>query len=283
MKKKEISRKVSVVVCSKNEETRIKKCLSAIVKNKPNEIIMLDGGSLDRTVEYAKKFNIKIIVNKNSNLTIDRQIGIDKAKNNYVAMIDCDHIVKKNQIREMVNDLKRQNFAIIQAQIKIKVIDFWTNAEKKSLDLVQNIPGLKKKIIGTAPNIYDKSKLIKIKFSDKITKTIDDTDYFYRLSKKKIRFGISKVKVESQHEKGFANYFRKFIWYGKGDAEFCFKYKLKIFSMTFHLLVRYCLIYSVKSIMSLSFPSLIFFVLQGIIRFYSMVFYLSRFYLKLKH
>ena len=56
MKKKEISRKVSVVVCSKNEETRIKKCLSAIVKNKPNEIIMLDGGSLDRTVEYAKKF-----------------------------------------------------------------------------------------------------------------------------------------------------------------------------------------------------------------------------------
>ena len=50
-------------------------------------------------------------------------------------------------------------------------------------------------------------KIKKIKFDSKITKTIDDTDYFYRLSKKH-RFGIAETKILSYHEKGFFKYFK---------------------------------------------------------------------------
>ena len=35
---------------------------------------------------------------------------------------------------------------------------------------------------------------LKIKFDSKITKTIDDTDYFYRLSKKILDLGLLKQK-----------------------------------------------------------------------------------------
>ncbi len=278
MKKKEISKKLSVVVCSKNEERRIEKCLRSIIDNKPDEIILVDGGSNDNTCQIAKKFKLKIIINKNSNLTKDRQRGLDAAKYNFVAMIDCDHFLKKNQLNHMLQDLQDKDFAILQAQIKIKNLDFWTNAEKKALDLVHNIPGLKKKIIGTAPNIYNKSKLKNIRFNSRITKTIDDTDFFYRLSQNKIRFGISKIKVISYHEPGFTKYFKKFIWYGKGDAEFCFKYKFKIFSMSYHLLVRYMIIYPLKSILNLSFNPVIFFLSQGFIRFLSMIINLFKIY-----
>ena len=155
MKKKELSRKLSVVVCSKNEEKIIEKCLRSIVSNKPDEIIVVDGGSTDDTLKIARKYNTKIFTNKNSNLTNDRQIGLDKAKNNFVAMIDCDHFLKPNQLQKLLNELIKKNYAIIGAQLKIQSIDFWTNLEKKSLDISHNIPGLKK-IIGTAPNIYDK-------------------------------------------------------------------------------------------------------------------------------
>ena len=45
----------------------------------------------DKTIQIAKKFKkLKIIHSKNSNLTRDRQLGIDSSKNNYIVMIDAD-------------------------------------------------------------------------------------------------------------------------------------------------------------------------------------------------
>lgn len=280
MKKKVSIEKLSVVVCSKNEELRINRCLKSILINRPDEIIVVDGGSVDKTINVIRKFKVRLINSKNSNLSRDRQIGLDLAKNNFVAMIDCDHLLKKNQLNRMLTELKKNNFAIIQAQIDIKDLDFWTRAEKNCLDLVQNIPGVKKQMIGTAPNIYDKSKLKKIRFSGKITKTIDDTDYFYNASKKNIKFGVGKEKITSIHEKGFLKYVKKFLWYGKGDAEFCFKHKTRTLSMLYHLCVRYSVIYPLLSILNFKFSSAFFFIIQGLARFLSLVINLFKIYLK---
>ena len=56
--------KVSVVVCTKNEEKRIVSCLKSISKNKVDEIILVDGNSSDNTVKLAKKFIDKVIISK---------------------------------------------------------------------------------------------------------------------------------------------------------------------------------------------------------------------------
>ena len=79
--------KISVVLCSKNEAKRVETCLQSIIKNNPDEIILVDGGSTDQTVEIAKKYVTKIVISQNSNLTKDRQIGLDSCKNNIVARI----------------------------------------------------------------------------------------------------------------------------------------------------------------------------------------------------
>ena len=81
---------LSVVVVVKNEEEHIEDALISIKSSKPmpSEIIVIDGDSNDRTVEIAKKYTSKVFVSKNSNLTDDRQIGINKASNNLIAMID---------------------------------------------------------------------------------------------------------------------------------------------------------------------------------------------------
>ena len=84
--------KVSVVVCAKNEEKRIVSCLKSISKNKVDEIILVDGNSSDNTVKLAKKFIDKVIISKKKSLSADRQIGINAAKNKFIAMIDADHI-----------------------------------------------------------------------------------------------------------------------------------------------------------------------------------------------
>ena len=72
---------------------------------------------------------------------------IRQIKNNFVAMVDCDHFLKPNQLQKLLDELVEKNYAIIQAQLQIKATDFWTNLENKTLEISHNTPGLKKKLL----------------------------------------------------------------------------------------------------------------------------------------
>ncbi len=269
--------KISAVVCAKNEENRIINCLKSLKKNKVDEIILVDGNSNDLTVSLSKKFVNKIIISKKKSLTADRQIGINATKNNLVAMIDADHILYKNSIKKLVNDLYNFKLDMVQSQlISKKKNNFLNIAEQEVWDLTHNIPGVKK-MIGTAPCIYKKKIFKFVKFDDKITKKIDDTDFMYRLFKlKKFRFGIGNTKIIQDHNANLSDYIKKFLWYGHGDGEFVKKNPERFFSILYHQLVRYCLIYPIKAIFKLKLKSIIFFVLIGLLRFIGMLKYLFK-------
>ena len=51
--------------------------------------------------------------------------------------------------------------------------------------------------------------------------------------------------------------------------------------MAFHLLIRYPLIYSLKSLTRFNLLPIIFFIIQGYVRFISMIFNLFKLYLKI--
>lgn len=263
---------VSVVVCTKNEEYRIEDCLKTIVNNDPGEIIVVDGESTDATIAIAKKYANKVIQSHNSNLTRDRQIGIDAAKNEYVAMIDADHRLSKGDLHSLLEDLRKYDFDIVQSQlISFENHNFWNNAEEQSWQLTHNFPG-PKRMIGVAPAIFKKNIFERVQFDDNITSTIDDTDFMYRLSKVSgIRYGIGQTKIRQLHFGSFKTYIRKFKWYGMGDGEFCVKHPNRAISMFFHLLIRYPIIYTLKAIKKGKFKAIPFFVLQGCVRFYGMI------------
>lgn len=262
-----MSEKISVVVCVKNEEARLEECLKRIIKNNPDEIIVVDGNSTDRTAEIARKYTEKVIVTQNSNLTRDRQIGLNAAKNEFIAMIDGDHRLEAGDLEHLLEDLLNYNFAIVQSQLKSYQNNNWLNkGEEQMWDINHNIPG-PKKMIGVAPAMYRKSIFEKIEFDDKITKTIDDTDFIYRLSLlPEIRYGIGKTKIAQFHTADYGDYIRKFKWYGIGDGEFCVKHPNRSPSMWFHLLIRYPFLYPVKAIFRGKFYAASYCALQGVVR-----------------
>lgn len=272
--------KISVVLCVKNESERIDDCITSIISNNPDEIILIDGDSTDNTVEIASKYsNIKIIKTKNSNLTKDRQIGIDNARNDYIAMIDADHRLSENDLDMLLQDMIDQNFDIIQSGLISHVnLGFWDSAEEATSNLLFNIPG-PKKMIGTAPAIYKKNIFKHIRFEDNITSTIDDTDFIYRLSLlNQFTYGKSKINIRQYHFANFKIYFRKFLWYGKGDGEFCLKHPNRAYSMIFHLLIRYPIIYSFRSLINLKFKPIPYLIFQGYTRFIGLlIFFLKKY------
>ncbi|SHJ41133.1 Glycosyltransferase involved in cell wall bisynthesis [Clostridium cavendishii DSM 21758] len=81
---------LSVCIISKNEEKNIGRCLRSI-SNIADEIIIVDTGSTDKTIDIAKNFNAKIIKsNWNNDFSNARNLALDNAIMDYILYIDCD-------------------------------------------------------------------------------------------------------------------------------------------------------------------------------------------------
>lgn len=93
--------KLSVALAVYNEEDCLEECLKSI-KDLADEIVIVDGSSTDNTVEIAKKYNAKIILEKNrTNFHINKQIAIDACANPWILQLDADERVSSMLTKEI--------------------------------------------------------------------------------------------------------------------------------------------------------------------------------------
>lgn len=100
---------ISVVIATYNSKNTIKLVLNSVRKqNYPQEkieIIIADGGSKDNTLEIVIDYNVKIIKVPPDlqNAEYNKGLGISKAKNELLLLIDHDNVLPhKNLISKMV-------------------------------------------------------------------------------------------------------------------------------------------------------------------------------------
>lgn len=98
---------ISIVIPTYNSERVLPQCLESIFRQdyprKKVEIIVVDGGSTDRTVEIAKSFNAKIIYEKTGRPESATAIGYNHAKNDLIANVPSDNFLPHNKwLRLMV-------------------------------------------------------------------------------------------------------------------------------------------------------------------------------------
>ncbi len=114
MKYKE-KKKVSVIIPVYNVENYIEECIkSVLTQNYDNyEIILLDDGSTDNSLEICKKFEddikIKIIHNQNHGVSITRNEGINIANGEYIIFIDSDDCISYTFIEDLVEAIEKND------------------------------------------------------------------------------------------------------------------------------------------------------------------------------
>jgi glycosyltransferase involved in cell wall biosynthesis len=84
---------LSVVVITHNEEANIARTLSSVaslVSNRTGEIIVVDSGSTDRTVEIAKSFGAKVFEEPWKGFAAQKNSAIDKASADWILSLDAD-------------------------------------------------------------------------------------------------------------------------------------------------------------------------------------------------
>ena len=98
---------VSIIIPNWNGKHLLKTCLTSIQKQtfKEFEIILIDNGSVDGSVNYVNRFfsKVKIIsLNKNYGFARAVNLGIKAAKGNFVVLINNDTEVEKDCLKYLV-------------------------------------------------------------------------------------------------------------------------------------------------------------------------------------
>lgn len=92
---------ISVTIITLNEEENLERCLKSI-SSITSEIIIVDSGSKDKTLEIAKKYKARVFVRKFDNYANQKNFALRQARGEWILSLDADEEITpelKNEIK----------------------------------------------------------------------------------------------------------------------------------------------------------------------------------------
>ena len=105
---------ISVVILTKNSQQYLERVLSALGSFK--EVLIIDNGSTDNTIEIAKKFNnTKIIYEEFIGFGALKNKALTYTKYDWVFVVDSDEVISHELVKEIASlELKNKNIYTIK-------------------------------------------------------------------------------------------------------------------------------------------------------------------------
>lgn len=163
--------KISVIIPIYNSESYLKKCLDSVVNQtlKDIEIILIDDGSTDNSLEIIKQYNnqyenIKYISKKNEGQAIARNLGIEMATGDFIVFVDSDDYIDQNMFKKLYTNATTNNSDIVVCDYveeyenkKILKKSLYMNADNLQKNYIVSVAGPCSKIIKT--DIFKKNNI----------------------------------------------------------------------------------------------------------------------------
>ena len=121
---------VSLIVPAYNEEKNIAKAINALARldypSEKLEILVIDDGSKDNTLEIAKKtaasiknISVKVFSKRNGGKASAINFGISKTKAEIIATLDADSFVTKDALMKMIGYLEDPKVVSVTSSLKV--------------------------------------------------------------------------------------------------------------------------------------------------------------------
>ena len=142
---------ISLIIPSKNEKESIEKTIREILNYSfINEIIIVVDSHHDNSIKIAKKFNIKVIVQKKCGFGSAIIEGFNHAKNKYACIFNADYSFNPKYLKEMIKKTSKYQFIFGSRYMK--------NGSSDDDTIIT--------FVGNKIFTYLSKKLLKIKLSD---------------------------------------------------------------------------------------------------------------------
>lgn len=242
---------ISVVLICLNDEKCIEDMLKSITRSSYFELIVVDGGSADKTKIIARKYTDNFFEAEQGmlNQTI---YGLEKAKGEFVFLAESDHVYPKNFLESLHKELINSEYDGIWGTLRYdNPTNFWEKGHDQFLKIHFHKKGLKEII--ACPQLWHQDKLrLLLKKTKNANGFSFDTQRAEEAKKLKLKVGLGHTIAFEKQIIDFNKFLNRHINYGNGDYHFYrnnsshwdFKRKLK---SIFHIFFRYGIVYPIKS------------------------------------
>jgi glycosyltransferase involved in cell wall biosynthesis len=221
--------KVSLCVTIYNEESSISALIDSLLSQtkKPDEIIIVDGGSLDKTVEIVRHYQkkdkrIKLVIEPGS-IAHGRNTSIELAKYPIIASIDAGCIAKNDWLEKITQPFINKEIGLVAGFYHMGA----KNSLQQAMVIFHGVPPQRfdpENFLPSARSVaFRKDLWLEVGgYSEKLAKTGEDTLFFYNIVKTKTRIArVEEAVVYWEDPKNYTllTFLKKSFEYAKGDAE----------------------------------------------------------------
>lgn len=127
--------KFSIIIPVYNVEEYIQECLESVMNQsfKDYEVIVVDDGTKDHSIEKIKDYKVEIIHQENQGLSMARNNGAKKAKGEYILFVDSDDTIEKDLLKKL-NEATTTKPDLVRYQIREVYEDHQEDHEEEGFD-----------------------------------------------------------------------------------------------------------------------------------------------------
>jgi len=251
----------SIIVPTFNSESCLRHCLEHIqalnYSSSFIELLILDGGSQDHTLEIAREFQATIISCSNINVANSRNIGARSAINDYLVFIDSDCLVHPELLNRAVGHL--QQFQIMGSYYKPSpqhgwIAKTWLLAENRISGEVRWLPA------GTM--ILKREHFYSIGTFNESYRADEDSEFCRRA--RKLGYQIYNDKSVASIHLGQSDSINKFVekemWHASSNLRYLQEYGIReeAFSLFLLMFLLACFAVVIYAIATINISTLVF-------------------------
>ncbi|HIH71987.1 MAG: Glycosyl transferase family protein [Thermococcales archaeon 44_46] len=222
--------RVSVIIPTYNSGNTLERTLQSLLNQtyKNIEIIIVDKGSQDNTIEIAKKYankydNVKVYSIPASERTEQFNYGVSKSSGDYIYYVGSDFILEPTVIEEAVKKCENEGYdAICIHNTSDPTISFWAKVRKLERDCYVDDD------LNVAARFFKKSVYLAVGGYDPNLVAAEEYDLHNRLLKAGYRIGrITSKEIHIGEPRTLWEIIKKHYYYGKTLPKFVEKNKAR--------------------------------------------------------